>query len=264
MNRPYALITGASSGIGLEIAKILGKKGYNLFLVSNQGNRLNELSEELSTENTAVKTMDIDLSSDTAAQEVYSFCKENNLEIEVLVNNAGFFFFDQVAEADPILASKMVHLHVLTTSLLCTLFGKEMKSRKKGYILNTSSISAYKDFPGIAYYGSSKSYIKSFTRSLRTELKRYGINVTCLLPGATATDLYDPNIVNVPRAKKFGIMLSAEFVARKGVRALFRNHSKVVPGLVTKLMNGFSRATPHWMIYLISKKVKYFNEETKK
>ena len=257
MNSPYALITGASSGIGLEISKVLGAKGYNLILVSDQEIDLADAGVEL-REAYSVEThfLHCDLTGENAPREVFDFC--SNYEVEVLVNNAGFFFFGEAVEADHQLAARMINLHVRTTSLLCTLFGKPMKERKKGYILNTSSISAYKDFPGIAYYGSSKSYIKSFTRSLRTELKRYGIHVTCLLPGATATNLYDPNVVNVSRAKKLGIMLEAEFVARRGVRALFKNRSKVVPGFTTKLMNAFARATPHWLIYLISKRVKYF------
>ena len=264
MHKSFALITGASSGIGLEIAKQLGIRKYNLLLVSNQPSELDELKISLSEQyNIVVETLSIDLTEDSSAESVYTYCKEHDFEIEVLVNNAGFFFFGQAVDASPIAASKMMHLHINTTSLLCTYFGKEMRKRKKGYILNTSSISAYKDFPGIAYYGSSKSYIKSFTRSLRTELKRYGIHVTCLLPGATATNLYDPNVVNVPRAKRLGIMLSAEFVAKKGIRALFHNRSKVVPGFVTKLMNGMARITPHWLIYLISKKVKSFNETSK-
>jgi short-subunit dehydrogenase len=262
MKHSYALITGASSGIGLEISKILGAKGYNLILVSNQGEVLNELVAEFSEAfKVKVCSIDIDLSKEEAPKEIFDFCVDQQLEVEVLINNAGFFFFGEAVEADPKLAIDLVNLHVRTTSLMCTFFGKQMKQRKKGYILNTSSISAYKDFPGISYYGSSKAYIKSFTRSVRTELKRYGIHVTCLLPGATATNLYDPTIVNIPKAKKWGIMIGADKVARSGIRALFRNRSKVVPGFMTNLMNGFARATPHWLIYLISKRVKYFDNQ---
>lgn len=255
----YALITGASSGIGLEITKILGKKGYNLILVSNQGELLKELAFSLNKDyNVHVLTVEMDLSTDDAALTLFNYCTTHQLTVEVLVNNAGFFFFGQAVDADPEKAAKLLNLHVRTTSLLCTYFGNEMRMRKHGFILNISSISAYKDFPGIAYYGSSKAYIKSFTRSLRTELKRYGIHVTCLLPGATATNLYDPNVVDIPKAKRYGIMMDADKVAQKGIRALFHNRSVVVPGLITKLMNGFSRLTPHWLIYFISLKVSYF------
>src|SRR5690554_3275751 len=111
-----------------------------------------------------------------------------------------------------------------------------MRQRKRGFILNNSSIAAYKAFPGIGYYGASRSYIKSFTRSLRTELKFYGVHVTCLCPGATATNLYDPNVIDVELGKKIGIMMSAEKVAKLGVKGLFKNKAVVVPGFVTKLM----------------------------
>src|SRR5690554_5846223 len=198
MSEKFALITGSSSGIGLEIAKLLAARGYSLVPVSNQEKELNQLKAELSAQYAVrVITLNIDLARSEAASEVFDFCKQHNLEVEVLVNNAGFLFFEQITDADIVKAQAKMHLHVMTSSLLCTLFGKEMRQRKRGFILNNSSIAAYKAFPGIGYYGASKSYIKSFTRSLRTELKFYGVHVTCLCPGATATNLYDPNVIDV-------------------------------------------------------------------
>lgn len=132
----------------------------------------------------------------------------------------------------------------MTSSLLCTLFGNEMRKRSKGFI-HTFSISAFKDFPGIGYYGATKSYIKSFTRSLRTELKFYGVHVTCLCPGATATNLYDPNVIDVERGKKLGIYsMSAEKVATLGVKGLFNDKAVVIPGFMTRLMLFLAVLTP--------------------
>jgi uncharacterized protein len=257
MPETFALITGSSSGIGLEIAKLLAARGYSLVLVSNQEEQLNQLKQELSSQyKVRVETLYINLARNEAASEVFAFCQQNNIEVEVLVNNAGFFFFGQITDADITLALAKTNLHVMTFSLLCTLFGNEMRKRRKGFILNNSSISAYKDFPGIGYYGATKSYIKSFTRSLRTELRFYGVHVTCLCPGATATNLYNPNVIDVELGKKLGIMMSAEKVARLGVQGLFRDKAVVIPGLMTKLMLVLALLTPQWVIYEIRKRVR--------
>ncbi len=258
MIETFALITGGSSGIGLEMAKCLAARGYSLVLVSNQEEQLNQLKAALEAQHKVrVETLCINLARNEAAGEVFDFCQQHNFEVEVLVNNAGFFFFGQITDADVGKAQAKILLHVMTTSLLCTLFGNEMRKRKKGFILNNSSISAYKGFPGIGYYGATKSYIKSFTRSLRTELKLYGVHVTCLCPGATATNLYDPNVINVELGKKFGIMMSAEKVARLGLQGLFNNKAVVIPGFMTKLMLFLALLTPHWVIYEIRKRTKF-------
>ena len=129
-----------------------------------------------------------------------------------------------------------------------------MKERGRGYILNTSSISAYKNYPGIALYASSKAYLRSFTRSLRLELKPFGVHVTCLLPGATETNLYRTTQVNMSLAKRLGIMRSPTQIAHAGLRGLWRNKAEVVPGLMTKLVAAIMRYTPYWVIYQIRKR----------
>ena len=258
MNDTYALVTGSSSGIGLEIARLLVLRGYSLLLVSNEAEKLLLLKTEFEMNyQVKVATLYLDLSYHHAAQEVFNYCQQETIEVEVLVNNAGFFFFGEVTSADIYQAKQKIQLHVLTTSLLCTLFGNEMKKRRKGFILNNSSIAAYKAFPGIAYYGATKAYISSFTRSLRTELRYYDVWVTCLCPGATATNLYDPHVINVDLGKKLGIMMSAEKVAKLGVEGLFRNKAVVIPGLVTRLLLFFSLITPQWVIYAIRKRTKF-------
>jgi len=258
MAEKYALVTGASSGIGLEIARQLALRKYALVLVSNEEEKLRQLKSEFELSyQTSIETLYIDLARNDSAKSVFNFCQQKNLEVEVLINNAGFFFFGEATSADVSKAERKILLHVLTTSLLCTYFGNEMKKRKRGFILNMSSISAYKDFPGIAYYGATKSYIKSFTRSLRTELNFYGVNVTCLCPGATETNLYDPNVINVALGKRLGIMMTAEKVARQGIEGLFKNKAVVIPGIITKLMLFLTLLTPQWAIYQIRKKSKW-------
>lgn len=249
-NRATAIVTGSASGIGLEIAKILAAKGYDLYLVDINEEGLQQLKSDIESKhevNVIIRPMNLALPE--AADLIHKDCIEKSLDIEILINNAGFFFFSEVAEANPDKSSMMIHVHMHTPSLLAIHFAKQMKEKRKGYIMMTSSISAYKDFPGIGFYAASKSYIKSFCKSMRHEMKYYGVHVTALCPGATATNLYDPNVINVELGKKWGIMMSAEKVAKAGVKGMFKNKAVVIPGFVTKLMTFFSILTPSWVIY---------------
>lgn len=250
-----ALITGSTSGIGLAMARELAERKYNLFLVDINSDGLEQIKETWPAKyGIEVISFCTDLSKDNAAEDVYRFAQENQIEVDILINNAGIFFFSEVSATDPVKAATLIHLHILTSSLLSVYFSAGMKERKKGYIMNVSSISAYKDFPGIAFYASSKRYIKSFSRSMRTEMKYYGVSVTALCPGATATNLYDPDVIDVKKGLKTGVMMTAESVARTGIRGMFRKKAVVIPGLLTKIMTFFSILTPQWIIYLLRKK----------
>lgn len=249
MPEKYALVTGASSGIGLEMAILLAARAYNLVLVSIEEDQLKLLQNELSIKyKVKVEIIFTDLSRIEAAEEIFRNCSDTGIEVEVLVNNAGFYFFSEVAEANLEKARQMLQLHILTTTQLCTLFGKQMKSEKSGYILNVSSISAFKEFPGIAHYGSTKAYIKFFTLSLRTELKPEGVIVSCLCPGATLTNLYDSSAVNVKVLSKLGIMLSARRVASSGIKGLFAGKRLIVPGLINKVFLVLLKIVPAFLI----------------
>jgi len=252
-NKIIALVTGASSGIGFEMADLLADKGYHLLLVSNDEKGLENAQKSLTPKGVEVDVLCLDLARPNAAQELVQFCDEQAFEVEVLVNNAGFFFFGEIVDSDAVRAQKMVDLHILTVSQLCILLGNKMRKRQKGYILNTSSIAAMKPFPGIGFYAASKAFITTFTRALRYELKVYGIHVTSLNPGATATNLYDSMNINIELGKKVGVMLPPRFVAKKGIQGLFRNKFMVVPGISTKIMLFFAKLTPQWLIYIIRK-----------
>jgi uncharacterized protein len=254
-NNTIALVTGASSGIGLQIAKCLAARKYNLLLVSNEEDKLQLVQKDLSNEfGVEVDYFCVNLAVLNAAQEVFDYCQSKNYEVEVLVNNAGFLVFGEVVETNLQKTESMILLHNLCVGQLCQLFGKQMKERGRGFILNNSSISAYKAFPYIPFYGATKAFIKYLTHALRHELKMYGVHVTCLSPGATATELYDPNVIDVKKAMKYGVMLPAAYVAKCAVDGLFKNKATVVPGFSTQAMLFFSRLTPDWVIYLIRKK----------
>ena len=217
--RPVALVTGGCSGIGKAIARRLGALGYELVLVSQRPAELRAAAEEIeAASGTPAHALPLDLARPEAAAELHAEVRSRGLEVDVLVNNAGMFFFGEVADAALPRANALLQLHVVTPSLLCTLFGRDMRERRRGHVLIVSSISAWRDFPGIAYYGSSKKYLRGFARSLRSELGVYGVNVTCLAPGATATALYDPSVVPVGLARRLGVMMDADQVAEAGLR----------------------------------------------
>lgn len=252
MKRPLALVTGACSGIGLELARELAKRGHSVVLVSIRERELAVAAEALAKE-FGVETLALpfDLARPEAARALYDEVTRRGLTVDVLVNNAGLFFFGELADSDERRAEAMLQLHVVTPTLLTRLFTREMRERRAGHVLFTSSISAWNDFPGIALYGSTKRYLKSLAAALRSELSVWGVNVTCLAPGATATGLYQQTGVPVQTAVKFGVMISPAYVAKKGLDAMFARRALVVPGLSAKLSAWGMWLAPKWLLRLI-------------
>jgi len=247
-----ALVTGACSGIGRELACELAVLGYALVLVSNREEPLGAVARELrAAHGIAVHALVMDLARADAAPLLVERVRALGVDVDILVNNAGFFFFGEVADADPANATAMVTLHVLTPSLLCTAFAKGMRDRRAGHVLFVSSISAWKFFPGIAYYSATKRYLRGFAASLRSELKPYGVNVTCLAPGATATGLYAQTGAPVEVGRRLGVMMDARVVARAGLRAMFARRAVCIPGIGTRAMLGLALLTPPFVIDLV-------------
>jgi uncharacterized protein len=251
----YALVTGASSGIGWHLSEKLAMRGYSIIAVSNQPAPLQDLKTELEKLYPVdVMTLDIDLAQEDAPVSVFNFCKENNLTVEVLVNDAGMFFFGEVTRVDYDRVKTILSLHVLTPALLCRLFGKQMADSGRGYILNISSITAVMPYPGISLYAPTKAFIRHFTRSLRTEMKLDNINVTCLMPGATDTSLYNTGNLNISLLKKLGLMKKPEDVANAGLKALFSNRAVCIPGFVNKLVVLLLPLVPRFIIEAITRR----------
>ena len=247
-----ALVTGACSGIGRALAEGLAARGHPLVLVSERPAALAEAAAAIrEAHGVPVQVVALDLARPEAAAELHAAVRELGLEVDILVNNAGFFFFGETVDADPARASAMLQLHVVTPSLLCTLFGRDMRARGRGHILLVASISAWRDFPGINYYGSSKKYLRGFARALRCELGVHGVNVTCLAPGATATALYSGTSVPVERARRLGVMMDAEVVAEAGLTAMFARRAEHIPGRLTRAMTLAAVLTPQWVIDLL-------------
>ncbi|HPB53557.1 MAG TPA: SDR family NAD(P)-dependent oxidoreductase [Saprospiraceae bacterium] len=252
VGRQRALITGGSSGIGLAIGKELARRGYDLLLVSNQEARLAEVKLQIENEyGVDCSTIYIDLVDSLSAEKLFEYCASNKLKVDILVNNAGMLIFSEMISVGSERINAILGLHIHTPTMLCRLFGDKMKMRRDGHILNISSISSVMPYPGISLYGPSKTYMRYFSRAFRGEMKLYDVKVTCLLPGATETGLYDPRRVNLKLAKRLGIMQSPEFVARKAVNALFKNKQECIPGLINKLAVFFLPLIPSGIIYWI-------------
>ncbi len=253
-----ALITGGSSGIGYAIANELAGRGFNLLLASNQREKLIEVKEEFSHRHQIdVQTMYLDLTENDAAQKIYDWCRANDLQIEVLVNNAGIFFFGEVAENSPDKVHQMISLHVETPALLCTFFSKNMKQSRSGHILNIASMSAFMPYPGIALYSATKTFLKSFSRSLRTEMIDYNVNVTCVLPGAVSTSLFEFGEKDRKRLIRMGVMMKPEKLAKKVVKGMFRRKSILIPGIINRLIIFLVCIIPHSIILLIRRYSKF-------
>jgi short-subunit dehydrogenase len=235
-SKKYALVTGASSGLGRCISFELVGKGYNLIAVSNQPSELEELKKKLEeTFPVSVITVNMDLAVETAAQSLFDYCEEHNFQVDILVNNAGMLIFGEVLTVQYSRALSILNLHMATPALLCRLFGEKMTNNGQGYLLNISSISAVMPYPTISLYGPTKSFLRNFSRALRTELKPMGVNVTCLLPGAMDTRLLQEYHFNLKKGKNVRVVKHPEKVAQAGIKALFRNRSECIPGILNKL-----------------------------
>lgn len=236
MDNKWALITGASSGIGYAYAEELALRNYNLVIVSNENIAIQEKGTLLE-EKYHIKVVPLyqDLAIPGAAEKLYNICCKKSIQIDVLINNAGMFYFKEVVEEKESITEKMLYLHIITPTQLCYYFGKEMKKRQYGYILNMSSMSAWLPFPGIALYASTKRYLKNFSRALRSELYDYNVSITVLCPGAVCTNLYNLSDHLKKLAINLGIMMRPEKLAHKGINALFHRRAMLMPGLLNKL-----------------------------
>lgn len=253
----YALITGASSGIGRAMAEVLGEKGYALLLVSNQAEQLEETAVLFRQKNISCRSYCLDLSRPDAASILYHFCKQEQITVEVLINNAGMLLFGELT-AHPVQQVEAIgQLHMQTPVLLCRYFMADMLERQKGYVLNVSSISSVMPYPYISLYGPTKTFIRSFSRALRHEVVSRGVTVSCLIPGATATGLYDPKRVNLDLGMRIGLMHRADVVARDGIEGLLKGKAEITPGWLNKLLVYVLPSLPDMVLQWIIKKTSW-------
>lgn len=216
-----ALITGASSGIGLELARLFAKDGHDIVLVARDDGRLREVATELAhAHGVAVRAITADFSIAGASQHVYDTCQAKGIRVEYLVNSAGFGDFGPFVEAEWGKTESMMEVNMKALTHLCHLFIPEMVGRREGCVLNIASTAAFQPGPLMAVYYATKAYVLSFSQALHEELRETGVRVTCLCPGATRTGFQQASAMSESRLVKGRSLPTAAEVAAFGYRAM--------------------------------------------
>ena len=243
-----ALVTGGTSGMGWEFSQQLAARGCNVLMVSIQREELKRLPRELA-ERYGVKAWGVymDLADEQGADKVWEYCRQQHLEIDVLVNNAGMFFFHELDAETQGKALAMLRLHVMTPTRLMMLFGEGMKARRRGYILNVSSMTAQLPTPGITTYSATKAYLKSYSKSLYFEMRPYNVGVTTVLPAAIATPLYRINPKLMKLGVSVGLIRTPKWLVRRALRGMLRRRHVVKPGIMNYYLPVLIHLLPNWL-----------------
>ena len=254
MNRPTALVTGASSGIGLDLARELAKNGHDVVLVARTASRLQGVAAELQKSGVTAQVIAADLSRPSEAEEIVSELKRRNLDIEVLVNNAGYGLTGPFAENDLQRELGMIQVNIVALTHLTKLLLRPMVARRRGRILNVASTAAFQPGPLMAVYYATKAYVLSFSEALADELRNSGVTVTTLCPGPTRTGFAE--IAKMTESRLFTMMrpMSSEDVARTGYRGMMSGKRLVIPGAKNKLLVQSLRVSPRRTVTALVRK----------
>ncbi len=242
----YALVTGASKGIGKALAKELASKGYDLALISLPGESLASVALELqNSSNRKVVFLEVDLAQPDGPKKVWEWAVDLQLDVEALINNAGFGTLGKIEEAPVEFTQAMISVNVNAAALLCCYFLPQLKARGKGYILTLGSTAGLMPVPFKTPYSASKAYIHFFSRALSLEVEGTGVSVTCLCPGGVRT-----RQEVISRIEKAGLLsrLSAmepHQVAKIGVAGLLAKKRFVIPGLINQIFTRIARILPY-------------------
>jgi short-subunit dehydrogenase len=243
--KPYALITGASKGIGKSIAYELAKQGYSLLLIARSEAELKSLSDDLQIKyGINAPFLSIDLSTNGASQKVTDWIKINNYPVGFLVNNAGYGVWGDFSKSSLTDQLDMMQLNMNVVVELSHLLVPLLSQEKQAYILNIASTAAYQAVPTLAVYSATKAFVLSFTRALRFELAQTSISVTCFSPGPVDTDFASRAGINPlnKMAEKFN--MRPDEVAKIAVKAMFNKKSEVIPGFTNIISVYANRVLP--------------------
>lgn len=267
--RVFALVTGAASGMGRIYARRLALMGYNLVLVDINQAGLDETGSLVRQDLSECRTLapDVrerfvcipmvqDLSADDAAERVFARTEAEGCEVEVLVNNAGVMYCQGIAETSERMLRLIMMVHTYTPLMLCRKYVVGMKERGCGYILNISSLAECMNWPGIGIYGSTKRFVKDYSRELRIECQKTGVSVTNAYFGAVDTPLIriSPSLKKLARC--LAVMISPEKAVDKALKATFKRRKGTMPGVLNHIFRPICRILPDCLLGWVYRKAK--------
>ncbi|MBO9204361.1 MULTISPECIES: SDR family NAD(P)-dependent oxidoreductase [Niastella] len=243
-NNGYTLITGGTSGIGFELAKIFAYNGHDLIIVARNENGLERAYKEFTLIGVDVVTISKDLFIKESPFEVYNEVKERGLPVDILVNNAGQGQYGEFAETNIYRELDIIQLNICSLMVLTKLFLREMLQKGNGKILNLSSIASKTPGPLQSVYHGTKAFVQSFTEAVRNEVKDTGVTLTALLPGVTDTDFFNKAQMQESRIVTEGVLDDPVKVAKDGYDALMRGDDMVISGFRNKMTVTLSNILP--------------------
>jgi uncharacterized protein len=247
------LITGASGGIGYELAKLFARDHHHLVLVARSGDKLAQIAAELQTLGVNVKTVALDLAQPLAPKFLFDQLQREDTAVDILVNNAGFGTYGEFASIPENEILGQIALNISALTELTRLFLPSMIARRTGRIMNVASTAGFQPGPLMAVYYATKAYVISFSEAIANELRRSGVTVTCFCPGATHTGFAQrAGIQNSRLFKQVGAM-SAEKVALDGYRALMERRTLAISGVHNWIVAESTRFAPRKMVTAISR-----------
>jgi len=255
-NRMTALITGASGGIGYELAKLFARDHHNLVLVARSGEKLAKFADELQTQlGISVKVIPLDLTAAPAPQFLFDQLRRESIAIDILANNAGYGIMGEFAKTPTEESLGQIQLNIMALTELTRLFVGPMIERRSGKIMNVASTAGFQPGPLMAVYYATKAYVISFSEALANELQDSGVTVTCLCPGATDTGFQRrAGTENTLLFQKLRPM-DAETVARDGYRGMMAGKTLVISGFRNWLLAEATRFGPRKLVTAVSRKV---------
>jgi short-subunit dehydrogenase len=245
-NRPVALVTGASSGIGAALARELARRGHDLVLSARSLAPMEALAEELRQRGTAVTVITADLAAPGGAAALVAELSAQNIEIEVLVNNAGLGAFGPFERTDPARVVEMLQVNIVALTELTQAVLPAMQARRRGKIVLVASTASFIPCPYFAVYGATKAYVRSLGEALSQEVRGSGVTVNVLCPGATATNFFDV-AGNAPTMLQQGRMMTADAVAKIACRGMVRGERVTIAGIANHILAFLVTHLPHWL-----------------
>jgi uncharacterized protein len=267
----YALITGASSGIGYELAKVFARNGFNLILVARNLGRLEAVAQELTRDHmTECHVISADLSLMGGVEEVYRRVHEKDLTVSVLVNDAGMGTYGLFHQTDFEMEAQMINLNIVGLTYLTKLFVKEMVENGSGRILNVASVVGFWPVPRMSVYAATKAYVISFSQSLASELKGTGVQVSVLCPGAVETGFLrsgEKEAASSPPRLVFRVLrwmrhTDVATVAELGYRDLMRNKRVIVPSVFFRVFRFTMKFMPQGLVSDLRERSRRRNSST--